>query len=108
LASAGLPEGPQPSASTEPVAVRERARGRLVLRRETKQRGGKAVIVVAGFAQLSETDEALGELTKELKQLLGCGGTLSREREIILQGDNPTQIAEHLRAKGYRVVGVGS
>ena len=99
---------PPPTAATDRDEVTAKARGRLVLRRETKHRAGKAVVVVAGFAALPETSAALEDLTRELKQLLGCGGTLTREREIVLQSDNPSKIAEQLRAKGYRVVGVGS
>ena len=104
-----LPSGPSPSPVAEPAVVRrERTRGRLVLRRETKHRAGKAVVVVAGFAALQLSDAELEALTKELKQLLGCGGTVTSEREIVLQGDNPGKIAEHLRSHGFQVAGVGA
>jgi translation initiation factor 1 (eIF-1/SUI1) len=87
-----------------------KSRGRLVQRRETKHRAGKAVVVVAGFEQLREFDEAaIAALAKELKQALGCGGTVESRgaaREIVLQGDRPAQVAELLRARGFRVDGV--
>jgi translation initiation factor 1 (eIF-1/SUI1) len=89
--------------------ARKRSRGRLILRRETKHRGGKAVIVVSGFEALSAFGAGeLEALAKELKQLLGCGGTVESACELVLQGDQPAKVAELLRAKGFRVDGVTS
>jgi translation initiation factor 1 (eIF-1/SUI1) len=90
-----------------------KSRGRLVLRRETKHRGGKAVIIVRGFAQLAEfgDETRVAELAKELKQKLGCGGTVEHgdgETEIVLQGDRAAKVAELLRGHGFRVDGVTS
>jgi translation initiation factor 1 len=99
-----------PAPPIEPVtrAPTKKTRGRLVLRRETKHRGGKAVVVVAGFAALREIDDdALAALAKELKRTLGCGGTVEdATREIVLQGDHPAKVAELLRSQGFRVDGV--
>lgn len=115
LAAEAKPLEPSPpSAADGPVAppapARPALRGRLVLRRETKRRGGKAVIVVAGFAPESELPAAtLEALASELKQTLGCGGSVdhSKEpRELVLQGDRPARVAEWLRAKGFKVGGV--
>ena len=102
-------ESPQPGAA--PASPTPRVlRGRLVLRRETKRRGGKAVIIVAGFAAESELDAAsLEALASELKQTLGCGGSVDHrgdQRELVLQGDRPARVAELLRAKGFKVGGV--
>lgn len=105
------------SGATSGGATSERAsksRGRLVLRRETKHRGGKPVVIVRGFAALREfalPAPLLEQLAKELKQKLGCGGTVERDAEepqIVLQGDHPAKVAELLRAKGFRVDGVTS
>ena len=117
-------ELPAQPAEVEPVARAEnspasgaragKSRGRLVLRRETKHRGGKPVIIVRGFAALPEfagKAPLLEQLAKELKQKLGCGGTVERdadEPQIVLQGDHPAKVAELLRAKGFRVDGVTS
>ncbi|MDB4976678.1 MAG: translation initiation factor SUI1-related protein [Myxococcaceae bacterium] len=110
-----LPEQPLPSPPPEPARAAEpaaKSRGRLVLRRETKHRGGKPVVIVRGFSQLREFDEAATELlAKELKQKLGCGGTVEHdgaEHQIVLQGDRPAKVAELLRDKGFRVDGVTS
>jgi predicted translation initiation factor SUI1 len=96
---------PPPAKAPAPTG---KTRGRLVLRRETKHRGGKAVIIITGFAALRDFDEAATEaLAKKLKQQLGCGGTVE-EGEIILQGDRAAKVAELLRAEGFRVDGVTS
>jgi len=102
---AGAATGAIEVAAERPAAIKRR--GRLILRRETKHRGGKAVIVIGGFEALADHDRAaLETLAKELKQLLGCGGAVEHEREIVLQGDRPAKVAELLRAKGFRVEGV--
>jgi translation initiation factor 1 len=94
--------------SAAPAAAAARSRGRLVLRRETKHRGGKAVVIVSGFGALKDFDErAIAELARECKQTLGCGGTVEGG-ELVLQGDRAAQVAELLRAKGFRVGGVTS
>jgi translation initiation factor 1 (eIF-1/SUI1) len=107
---------PAPSASaprdTAPSTDQPKSRGRLVLRRETKRRGGKAVVVVAGLradAHLPESE--IAAIAQQLKQQLGCGGTVERvagDTEIVVQGDQPARVAELLRARGFRVDGVTS
>jgi translation initiation factor 1 len=111
---AGLaPAAPAPvteaAAATESSAPEPPVRrGRLVLARETKHRGGKAVMIVRGFAELATWDAANIELlAKELKRALGWGGTVE-DAQIIVQGDRPAQLAEWLRAQGFRVDGVTS
>ena len=102
-AACGEPEREKPP---EP----KKTRGRLVLRRETKHRAGKAVIVVSGFTELKTFDaQQIEKLAKALKQKLACGGSVETkqgEREIVLQGYRPAEVAELLRAEGFRVVGV--
>ena len=103
---ASLSKGAAPVAAPAAPAAASAARsGKLILARETKHRGGKAVAIVRGFAQLSD---AVAELARELKQTLGCGGTVDAGPEIVLQGDRPAQVAAWLRAQGFRVHGVTS
>jgi len=84
--------------------------GRVVLRRETKHRGGKAVVIVSGLDQLEGFDRAaIEEFARQLKHQLGCGGTVEARDdicEIVLQGDRAAKVAELLRARGFRVDGV--
>jgi translation initiation factor 1 len=108
---------PQPSSTVEPqsapappppLAAGAARSGRLVLARETKQRGGKTVVVVRGFAQLQKWDApAIEQLARELKRALGSGGTVEGD-QIVFQGDRPADVAEWLRAQGFRVDGVTS
>jgi translation initiation factor 1 (eIF-1/SUI1) len=102
------PPPADPSAAPSPDR-RQRSRGRLILRRETKHRGGKAVVVVAGLDNTDLDDAARAELLQHLKQQLGCGGTLQDKddkQELVIQGDQPARVAELLRARGFRVDGV--
>ena len=110
LGAVSAPAGPPPVAPPEAPAAK--SRGRLVLRREKKQRGGKTVVVIAGLrtnAHLAESE--IDKLAQHLKQQLGCGGAVERvanDTEIVIQGDQPARIAELLRAKSFRVDGVTS
>jgi translation initiation factor 1 (eIF-1/SUI1) len=111
-----LPDAPEkappaPELKEQP-ATKKKALGRLVQRRETKHRGGKAVIVVTGFGALAGFGRAaVEEIAKELKGKLGCGGTVEDAEtglEIVIQGDQAKKVAELLRARGFRVDGVVS
>lgn len=87
-------------------AIPEGSRGRVVLRREKKGRGGKTVVVISGFAELPGfTAVEVLNLAKKLRGKLGCGGSADR-REILLQGDRPAEVAGALRDLGFRVEGV--
>jgi len=104
VTAAAFPAQTAPKTETEP---KSKSRGRLLLRRETKHRGGKTVVVISGFAMLRDcSEQTLCELEKQLKQRLGCGGTIDLDkREILIQGDRPEDIAALLRGFGYEVAG---
>jgi translation initiation factor 1 len=68
------------------------------IQREKKGRGGKTVTVVRGL-QLNEEDTK--NLSKQLKQACGTGGTV-KEGTIEIQGDHRDTIAEKLRQLGYK------
>jgi translation initiation factor 1 len=71
---------------------------KLRVRLETKQRGGKAVTLVAGFIG-QETD--LEELGKKLKNFCGTGGS-AKDNEIIIQGDQREKVLQWLLKNGYK------
>ena len=98
-----LPAGPvqQPSAGEPKKAKRL---GRVVLRKETAQRGGKAVIVVYDFPP-EVNAAALEELAKQLRRSLGTGGTV-RERTIEMQGDQSGKVRSFLESIGWQVDGM--
>jgi len=84
----------------------QKKRGRLVLRRETKDRGGKVVVVISGFLELPGANAVMiADLARNLKGRLGCGGSFDR-REIVLQGDRCAEVCAALEALGFRVDGV--
>jgi len=99
----GLPDAtPQPEAPI-PAAPPPKS-GRVVLRREKAQRGGKTVVVVSGF-DLRIPDAGIDEFARKARQACGCGGTV-RDREIELQGDNAPRIRAFFQEAGFRVDGV--
>lgn len=117
LAGLSAPAAATPAGSAEPASApasvgkhedKPRSRGRLILRRETKHRGGKTVVVISGFATLRDArEQTLHEVEKHLKARLGCGGASDPERgEVLIQGDRPEAIADLLRALGFDVAGV--
>jgi len=86
--------------------IPKNSRGRLVLRREKKDRGGKVVVVVSGFAELPGANSVMiADLARELKGKLGCGGSFDRQ-EIVLQGDRCAAVNALLEELGFRVDGV--
>jgi translation initiation factor 1 len=109
LAPAPEPAKPLATAQTSvPPAAPKKARGRLVLRRETKERGGKVVVVVSGFAELPGANAVMiADLARELKGKLGCGGSFDRQ-EIVLQGDRCADVCALLEQVGFAVAGVRS
>lgn len=103
LAIPNLPEGP--AVEPPPVAAAPPAkRGRVVLRRETAHRGGKAVLIVHDFAAHIAGEE-IAALAKRLRAACGCGGTV-HEREIELQGEPAAKARALLAGEGYQVAGV--
>jgi translation initiation factor 1 len=103
------PEKPKAGTPAPPAKPPPKNRGRLVLRRETKERGGKTVVVIGGFAEGVPGASAvmIADLAKELKGKLGCGGTFDRQ-EITLQGDRAAAVAALLEQLGFHVRGVTS
>lgn len=106
-----LPPGPDQIGVTVPITkAPKEPTGRLLLRRETKHRGGKTVVVVSGFESMpSLDDKAVMALAADLKKALGCGGTMEEApsgRQIVVQGDDPARVNAFLVARGFRVAGV--
>jgi translation initiation factor 1 len=102
------PRAPEPgkTAKAPKPPIPKNSRGRLILRRETKERGGKVVVIVSGFAELPGANSVMiANLAKELKGKLGCGGSFDRQ-EIVLQGDRCAAVNALLEELGFRVDGV--
>ena len=68
---------------------------RLKIKLDRKNRGGKVVTIIDGYAGSGAED-----LSKSLKNYCGTGGSL-KDGQIIIQGDNMEKIREWLTKKGY-------
>ncbi|MEO6245043.1 MAG: translation initiation factor [Opitutaceae bacterium] len=108
LSGAGLPSAPLKAASLASPAVKPAApaknRGRVDIRRETGNRGGKTVTVVDGFVGIGLPEKE--QLTKKMRAACGCGGTV-KDGAIEIQGDQREKIAAILSAAGFRPVMAG-
>lgn len=94
-----LPEGPSKVEPVKPVA---KGPARAVVRYERKHRGGKEVTVVE---KLELKADELSRWCRELKQALGCGGSVE-ETSIVLQGDQRARLPDLLTARGVAKVTV--
>ncbi len=84
-------------AEQEDTGTLPTAQQKLRIWLETKQRGGKAVTVVTGFAGRSGDLEELG---KKLKTVCGTGGSV-KDGEAIVQGDQREKVLQWLLKNGY-------
>lgn len=68
-----------------------------------EKRKGKPITIIEGY---NGADSDFKVLAKEIKQLLGVGGSFKNE-QIIIQGDYRDKIMEFLKDKGFKVKRVG-
>ncbi len=73
--------------------------GIVRIRRETKGRKGKGVTTISGLAL---TNDKLKQMTKELKQLCGTGGSI-KDGVIEIQGDHRSKLKQALEQRGHEV-----
>ncbi len=78
----------------------EKAQMKLYVSRDKKQRAGKQVTLLEGYAVAPAGQEAL---LKKLKSICSAGGSL-KEGVILIQGDHVKKILEYLRQQGFRQV----
>ena len=99
-----LPPGPAPApAKPAPAKPPKPPPARAVVRMERKGRGGKEVTVVD---KLALPPVELERWCRELKQALGCGGSVDGD-VIVLQGDLRPRIGAVLEARGIGRVTIG-
>lgn len=68
-----------------------------------EKRKGKPVTLIEGY---TGADSDFKILSKELKTMLGVGGSFKKER-ILIQGDYRNKIMDFLKEKGFKVKRVG-
>ena len=93
------PQGNENPEASEPVLWMQDA----PIECRYEKRRGKVITVLAGD---TGADSDFKNLTRELKQHLGVGGTWKND-QIIIQGDYREQIMDFLKGKGFKVKRVG-
>jgi len=88
----------------QPVVAPAKNRGRVDVRRETGNRGGKTVTVIDGFIGIGLSEKE--QLAKKMRAACGCGGTV-KDGQIEIQGDQRTTVARILTEAGFRPVMAG-
>ncbi len=71
---------------------------KLMIRLETKQRGGKKATLIKGFIGTEDDKEAL---SKKIKNHCGTGGSIT-DGEILIQGDQVQKVKTFLQGLGYK------
>jgi translation initiation factor 1 len=111
LSAAGLPSFVPQGGTSEGVGggvekelPPTKNRGRVDIRRETGNRGGKTVTVVDGFIGIGLPEKE--QLAKKMRAACGCGGTV-KDGVIEIQGDQREKIAKILTEAGFRPVFAG-
>ncbi|WP_440480619.1 translation initiation factor [Rheinheimera baltica] len=79
------------------------ADGAIRIRRETKGRGGKAVLTITGIAR---THDELVLLAAKLKKKCACGGAV-KDGVIEIQGDKRDLVEQLLQAEGFKTKWAG-
>ncbi len=99
-----FPDHPDPEPDTNPEKPEDALwmQDAPILCRYEKRRG-KPVTVLEGY---TGADSDFKKLCRELKQMLGVGGSWKND-QILIQGDYRDQIMEFLTEKGFRVKRVG-
>ncbi len=80
----------------EEKAVAEKAKMKLRVAIDKKNRSGKTVTVVTGF----DSEDSASTLAKVIKTKLGTGGS-AKDCEILLQGDLRDKVLSILINEGY-------
>lgn len=101
------PASERPASSSpvvESTTTDPRWRGKIVVRREKKGRGGKVATVVEGI--VASTSE-LQDMVAALRKKLGCGGHVEGQT-LVLTGAQGPKVEQWLRQQGAKRVVLGN
>ncbi|HRN79257.1 MAG TPA: translation initiation factor [Ferruginibacter sp.] len=84
------PEAPEEEMTLEP------AKQVLKIKLDTKQRGGKSVTIVDGYA-----GAGIELFAKNLKNVCGTGGSV-KDGQVLIQGDNRQKVLQWLQKQGFK------
>lgn len=100
------PQAPSPAepADAPPTTAPGSLRGKIVIRREKKGRGGKTATVIEG---LGLDADALGTMARSLRKTLGCGATVEGDT-IVLSGAQSERARDWLAAQGAGRIVLGN
>lgn len=101
-----LPAGdPTPAElAPDPPPTPSPLHGKLVLRRETKGRGGKTATVIEG---LRGPEAVLLEMAQQLRRHLGCGAHVEGTT-LVLSGAQTERVRDWLAAQGATRIVIGN
>ncbi|HRN91183.1 MAG TPA: translation initiation factor [Ferruginibacter sp.] len=85
----------QPEIPEEDITL-EPSKQVLKIRLDTKQRGGKVVTMVEGFA-----GAGIEMFAKNLKNFCGTGGSV-KDGLVLIQGDNRQKVLQWLQKQGFK------
>lgn len=98
---------PEHEVSNEPEETEEKEHELFVQKEpmicKYEKRKGKPITIIEGYTGATNDFK---QLAKEIKQLLGVGGSFKNE-QIIIQGDYRDKIMGFLKEKGFKVKRVG-
>jgi len=104
-ASAKVAPKPKPKLrSKAPESGAPGLRGKIVVRREKKGRGGKTATIVEG---LEASPETLADMAQRLRRSLGCGAK-AEEHILVITGAQTERVRQWLLAEGATRVIVGN
>jgi translation initiation factor 1 len=101
-----LPPGPEQPAVAEKKDEKGPAafRGKLVVARTKRGRGGKTVTTIAG---ITGGETVLEEIARSARHALGCGAGVE-DGMVVVQGDQVKRLAAWLEGQGARRVVIGT
>lgn len=102
--SDGTPSDPERTPSRSPSPAPSRSTARIVVRRERKGHGGKAVTIAEGPGL---ADQDLATLAREAARALGAGARVEDDA-LVVQGEQTERLVAWLGTRGFGAISRGN